>query len=248
MGTWITVGDEVEAYRAEPEGSRVRGGMVLIHEIWGLIPHIQDVADRFAAAGYLTIAPDLLSHIGVDRALGLELFADYTSSDDAVRSAAQPRMRAMTAPAQAPEYARWATDQLRSCIDLLAAEPTVGDRIAAVGFCFGGSYAFAIAAADARVRVTVPFYGVAPDDIEAITGRVLAIYGEPDERVASTGDATQRRLTAAGVDATTQVYSGVDHAFFNDTNTHTYDAAAASDAWQRTVAFLHEHLTPTTER
>lgn len=66
MGSRITVTDEIEAYRAEPDGE-ARGGVVLIHEIWGLVPHIEDVADRFAAAGYLTIAPDLLSHIGMDR-------------------------------------------------------------------------------------------------------------------------------------------------------------------------------------
>lgn len=247
MGTRIQVTDEIEAYRAEPEGSQVRGGLVLIHEIWGLVPHIEDVADRFAAAGYLTVAPDLLSHIGMDAALGLELFADYTSADDAVRSAAQPRMREMTAPAQAPEYATWATGQLRACVDLLAADERVAGRIAALGFCFGGSYAFVIAANDRRVRAAVPFYGIAPDGIEKIAGRVLAVYGETDERVTATAEATEQRLTAAGVTVTTQVYPGVGHAFFNDTSPTTYDEPAAQDSWQRTLAFLDTCLTTGSE-
>ena len=56
--------DGVRAYRAEPAGTP-RGGIILIHEIWGLVPHITDVADRFAAEGYVVLAPDLLSDIGV---------------------------------------------------------------------------------------------------------------------------------------------------------------------------------------
>lgn len=241
MGTRTAVGEEIQAYRAEPQGT-VRGGVVLVHEIWGLVPHIEDVADRFAAAGYLTIAPDLLSHLGLEPAMGQQLFADYTSPDDAVRSAAQPRMREVMAPAQAPEFAAWATAQLRRCVDVLAADERVDGRIAVVGFCFGGTYAFALAAADDRVRAAVPFYGVAPDDIASITGAVLAIYGETDERVTSGAEQVGRTLSDAGVDATVQVYPGVGHAFFNDTNGQTHDAAAAADAWQRVQRFLADHL------
>ena len=66
--------DGVSAYRAVPAGAP-RGGIILIHEIWGLVPHITGVADRLASEGYLVLAPDLLSGIGVTPELGAELHA-----------------------------------------------------------------------------------------------------------------------------------------------------------------------------
>jgi len=234
--------DTVRAYRAEPAGTP-RGGIVLIHEIWGLVPHIVDVADRFAAEGYVVLAPDLLSDIGVTPELGADLHALVSDPDEAVRTAAQPRLREALAPMRAPEYAGRAVEQLRTAVDELAAEPGVDGRIAVVGFCFGGSYSFALAAADDRVRAAVPFYGTAPspDAIASISCPVLAIYGAHDPALIDALPDVRSQMAAAGVDFTDHVYPDAAHAFFNDTGSR-YRAADAADAWARTIAFLAERL------
>ena len=69
------------AYLAEPQGE-LKGALIVIHEIWGLVDHIKSVADRFAAEGYLVVAPDIFSVIGVTPQLGKELHSQMFSPDD----------------------------------------------------------------------------------------------------------------------------------------------------------------------
>lgn len=234
--------DGVRAYRAEPQGPP-RGGIVLIHEIWGLVPHITDVADRFAAEGYLVLAPDLLSGIGVTPELGAELHRLVSDPDEAVRTAAQPRLRDALAPIRVPEYADRAVRQLRKAVDAFSAEPGIEGRIAVVGFCFGGTYSFALAASDDRIRAAVPFYGTAPapDRIAEIGCPVLAIYGAHDPALMDALPGVRATMSATGVDFTDHVYPDAAHAFFNDTGSR-YRADDAADAWKRTLAFLRDHL------
>lgn len=236
-------GESFGAYLAQPQGE-VRGGLVVIHEIWGLADHITDVADRFAAEGYVAVAPDLLSHVGVDAEIGQELRDIMFSPDERVRSEGQPRLREATSAMHAPESASWAVPALRRTVDALAEQPGVDGRIGVVGFCFGGSYGFTLATVDGRIRAAVPFYGSPPAtaDLGAITAPVLALYGERDERLLSTLPQVTDSMRDAGVDFRPHVYPGVGHAFFNDTNPRTYDAATAADAWERTLAFLDESL------
>jgi carboxymethylenebutenolidase len=158
-----TAGDiqPIAAYRAEPVGE-LRGALVLIHEIWGLVDHIEDVADRYAAEGYLVIAPDILSHGGVTPEVGQEL-ARLMAGTEEERAKAQPLMREKLAPVNVPEYAEWAVGALKSVVDYLVAQPDVDGRIGVLGFCFGGSYSFALAAADRRIRGAVSFYGFPPE-------------------------------------------------------------------------------------
>ena len=231
------------AYVAEPTGAP-RGGLVLIHEIWGLVPHIRDVADRYAHEGYLVVAPDLLSDAGITPDVGAELAAAHLETDPELRLGAQARLREAMTMTRQPRFAAAAVAKLVAAVDVLDSRPGVGGRIAVTGFCFGGTYSFALAAADARVRVALPFYGIAPDDGEpaGIRGRVLAFYGGDDARVTDTLPATRARLEDAGVEFAAHVYPGARHAFFNDTNTAAYDADAATDAWRRALAFLEAHL------
>lgn len=233
---------EFDVYVAHPEGEP-RGGLVLIHEIWGLVDHIRDVADRLAAEGWLVAAPDILSHAGVEPALGAEMFATLNSDDEQARSAAQPRMREALATARAPEYAAWATHALRTTVDLLQASAGVGERIGVVGFCFGGTYAFALAAADDRVRAAVPFYGSAPEPerMADIRCPVLALYGQHDPALIDALPAVRAEMAAAGVDFEPVVYPDASHAFFNDRGMR-YRADDAADAWARTLRFLHAHV------
>lgn len=229
-------------YRAMPKES-VRGGIVLIHEIWGLVPHIKDVADRFAAEGYVVFAPDLFSGVGITPQLGQELMELMADRDESRRTAAQPRFREAMAPIRAPEFADRAIAQLRTVVDALAQEPGVEGRIAVVGFCFGGTYSFALAASDDRVRAAVPFYGTAPppDRMAAIACPILALYGAHDPALMDALPGVRSAMAAAGVDFTDHVYPDAGHAFFNDAGSR-YFPDEAEDAWDRTLEFLAHTL------
>ncbi len=235
-------GDPFDVYLARPPGEPV-GGLVLIHEIWGLVDHIKDVADRYAAEGWLVAAPDILSHAGLEPALGAELFAIRNGRDEEAKAASQPRMREAMSAAHAPDYAEWAIAALRATVDRLVDEPGVGERVAVTGFCFGGTYAFALATADDRIRASVPFYGTAPaaDRIANIKAPVLALYGQHDPALIDALPGVTKAMADAGVAFESVVYPDAGHAFFNDTGLR-YDADAAADAWRRVLAFLREHV------
>ena len=240
MGATVDL-DGVTTYRAEPT-VHPRGGLVLIHEIWGLVPHIRDIADRYAAEGYLVLAPDLLSDAGITPEIGAELAALRHEPDEEKRLRGQALLREKFAVMNEPAFAAEAITKLRLVVDALAAESGIDGRIAVTGFCFGGTYSFALAAADSRVRAAVPFYGTAPADVSSIACPVLALYGEDDPRIMAALPQTRADMAAAGVDFTAKVYPGARHAFFNDTNATAYDPAAARDAWTRVLAFLAGHL------
>ena len=232
------------AYRAEPVGE-LCGALVLIHEIWGLVDHIKNLADRYAAQGYLVIAPDILSRGGLTPEVGIELGKLMFGSDED-RAKAQPLMREKMAPVNEPEYAAWAVGALVSVVDYLQAQPEIDGRIGVLGFCFGGSYSFALAAADRRIRGAVPFYGAPPKtaDLAHLDCPVLALYGEDDERlIVSLPEVTQRMHDAA-VQFVSHVYAAAGHAFFNDTNPVTYRPEVAADAWTRSLEFLRGTLDP----
>lgn len=226
--------DDFTAYISRPEGVPV-GGLVLIHEIWGLVDHIKDIADRFAGVGYLVIAPDILSRSGITPQVGAELERLRHSGTEEERTRIQPLLREKSAPARDPEYAAWAVGALRKVVDWLDAQPGVDGRIAATGFCFGGSYTFALAGADARVRVAAPFYGAAPETLDpgAIRAVVRGFYGRNDPRIVDALPEVEQRLRAADVDFEATIYEDAGHAFFNDTNPIAYRADAAADAWRR---------------
>jgi carboxymethylenebutenolidase len=241
--------ESVSAYRAEAVGE-LRGALIVIHEIWGLVDHIKHVADRFAAEGYVVIAPDLLSDFGLTPDLGAEIQRLMFSASEEERSAAQPMLREALAPTHSPKYAAEAVRMLKSVVDYLIADPAADGRIGVAGFCFGGTYSFALAAADDRIRAAVPFYGSPPatTDLAAIQCPVLALYGETDERLMESLPAVTGSMKDAGVDFIPHVYENAGHAFFNDTNSVTYRSDAAADAWLRTIEFLRGTLAPSTRQ
>lgn len=233
--------NEFEAYVAEPKG-KIRGAVLVIHEVWGLSDHIKSVTDRFAAEGYVALAPDLLAETDIAAhadELQLDLF------DPKKRNAAQPKLRQLMAPMQEPGFAEKALGRLRVCFDELYDRTDGERRVAVVGFCFGGSYSLSLATQESRLRAAVPFYGHAPEDQDAykdIACPVLAFYGEQDSGLVDDLPQLQRHMEAAGVDFTAKVYDGCGHAFFNDSNKFAYNEAAARDAWQLTLKFLSKNL------
>lgn len=248
MATTITLTNDDQstftAYVATPEGTP-KGAVLVIHEIWGLVDHITGIADRLAAEGYLAVAPDLLTHIGIEAHIGLELQNIMFSPDDAVRTEGQPRLREALAPLSSPEFAKWAIASLTSVVDWATVQPEIDGRVAVTGFCFGGTYSFALAAADARIVAAVPFYGTGPDPqkLAGISCPVLAFYGETDEALMTALPTLTEQFDAAGIDFTPVVYPDTGHAFFNDTNVITYHADVAADAWSRALGFLDRELT-----
>lgn len=237
--------DQLEAYLVTPSGE-VNGGVVVIHEIWGMQDHFRDVADRFADLGYVAIAPDVLSRVGIDPASGAELARLRFEATEEERSREQPRLREAFSASQAPEYTAWAVTALQAVVDVVAGAAGVDGRIAVTGYCFGGGLSFQLAAADDRIRAAIPYYGRAPepDTLARITAPVLAFYGSLDEPLMATLPQLRADAAAAGVEFEAVVYDGAKHAFFNDTNATTYDADAAADSWRRSTEFLARHLNP----
>lgn len=226
-----------------PDGAPIKGGLIVIHEIWGLVEHIRDVADRFAAEGWVVAAPDILSRAGMTPNLGEELMAIRAGDDEEAKNAAQPRMREAAAPLQSPEYGVWAVASLQKVLDYLEQRPGCAGHLAVTGFCFGGTYSFALAAADSRVRAAVPFYGAPPETTKLghIQAPILAFYGDEDERLIDGLPDVTKGMADAGVDFTPTVFQGTGHAFFNDQNPHAYNAAYAAQAWDASLRFLDEH-------
>lgn len=232
----------VHAYVSEPAGT-AKGGLVVVHEVWGLVNHTKDVADRFAAEGYLAVAPDLLTGAGGTADITGEL--QEAAFDPQQRSNAQPRLRKHMAPIRSPEYAKHAVAALRACFDHLEGVPGLSGRVAATGFCLGGTYTFSLAVAEPRLRAAIPFYGHAEfrdPELRAIKCPILAFYGEQDTALMEELPGLKRRMRAAGVDFEAVVYPAAGHAFFNDTNKYTYNAGAAADSWARSLAFLDRSL------
>lgn len=211
-------------YLARPEqGAGL--GVLVIQEWWGLVPHIKDVCERFAAEGFTALAPDLYNGVTT------------TEPDEAGKL-----MMALNLDRAATE--------LSGAIDWLLASDTVrGDGIGVVGFCMGGGLALVVGTQrpDA-IQAVVPFYGVIPwphaePDWSKLTAPVHGHFAEldsffPPEKVKE----LEATLRDQGTEAELLVYDAVDHAFFNDTRPEVYDETAASMAWTRTLEFLRAKL------
>ncbi len=239
---FTAAGQDFDAYLSEPQGS-IRGAVVVVHEIWGLTDHIKDVADRFAAAGYLAVAPDLMGLAGLDATLLAELGADR--NDPAKRTDVQPRIRAATEPLRMPGRAAQIQAGVAAAFDYLDAGAEGAGRTAVVGFCFGGTYSFALAVSEPRLAAAVPFYGHANytvAELAGVTCPVLAFYGEEDTALADELPELIGRMGQAGVNFKYTVFAGAGHAFFNDTNPLSYRAEPAGIAWAETLEFLGRTL------
>jgi carboxymethylenebutenolidase len=214
-------GRDAQGYLARP-ASGGGPGVVVIQEWWGLVPHIESVADRFAAEGFVALAPDLY-HGKTTR-----------SPDEAGKM-----MMAM----RIDEAER----DLAGAIDYLASLPEVTPkRVGTIGFCMGGALSLFAASKNPEVGACVVFYGGHPNvkpDLAALKAPVLGIYGGQDKSVtpAVVGD-LDAELTRLGKRHEFHTYPDAQHAFFNDTRPEVYDARASADAWAKTLRFLRREL------
>ena len=201
-----------------------RPGVIVIHENRGLVDHIKDVTRRVARAGFVGVAVDLLSRQG-----GIGLFPEPTQ-----QTAAYGR----TTPAERQA-------DLISTLSYIKSLPNViHDRIGVVGFCAGGGNVWNLAVLLDELAAAVPFYGApvpTPESIEGIRAPVLAIYAERDRNLTAQMAPVMVSLLQRQKPFGFVVYEGVGHAFHNDTGAN-YNAAAACDAWNRTIAWFEKHL------
>jgi carboxymethylenebutenolidase len=201
-----------------------RGAVLVIHENRGLNDHIRTVVGRFAAAGFTAIGLDLLSEEGGTASLNPN---DVPTQFGIIAG-------------NAPD--RFVTD-MKACLDELQRRAP-NAKLGAVGFCFGGGMIWQlIASKDPRLEAAAPFYGTPPTnaDFTGSNAAVLAFYGELDTRVNATRDVADAALTAAGLTHETVTEPGANHAFFNDTGMN-YNAAGATDAWTRVLAWFSANL------
>jgi len=215
-------GGTASGYLAEPDaGTGVP--LVVIQEWWGLVPHIQDVCDRFAAEGFLALAPDLYR-------------GESTSEPDE----AGKLMMALNMEQAAKD--------LSGAVDEVSLRSS-GDRVGITGFCMGGGLALVAATQRPdKLKACVPWYGLIPwPDAQPYWDRldaaVLGHYaGEDGFFTPEAAEELAADLRSRGKEVEIVIHPGVDHAFFNDTRPEVYNAAAAGSAWQQTVGFLLTNL------
>lgn len=251
------------AWWVRPEAAAVPlPAVVLVQEIWGVDEWIRDLAGRFAAAGYLAVAPDLYSlggrrppELEEDRIVRAKTFLDTIPPsswwDDGARTqalAALPAAEGRELGATfgslfAPRDFAALSAALRGAVTFLAADAASNGRVGAAGWCNGGTLVGRLACAEPRLEAAVVFYGATPDpaDIGGVACPVAGFYGGLDPRVTGDVPAFADAMRAAGKRFEWHVYEGAPHAFFNDTRA-AYTVDAARDAWARTLAFLSRHL------
>jgi carboxymethylenebutenolidase len=212
-------GFQLGGYRADP-ATAPKAALVVIQEIFGVNHHIRNICDRFASAGYVAVAPAIFDRIERDFQSG------YSPDEVAVarKFVANPDWTAMLRDVQA------AIDSVKS----------VGP-IGIVGFCLGGSEAYAAATKLTGLSAAIGYYGGAivrfADDNPGVP--TMLHFGEKDAGI-PLGDV--ETIRAKQPDLEVHVYPGAQHGFSCDERA-SYDKASADIAWQRTLAFFAKHLT-----
>jgi carboxymethylenebutenolidase len=211
----------IKGYLARPANATKLPGVLVIHENRGLNPYIEDVARRLALADFVAFAPDGLTSVGGypgDDEKGLSLY-------------------------QQVDGGKMLRDFLAAAL-WLKARPDCTGKLGVVGFCAGGTMTNRLAVLmGPDLAAAVPFYGVQPSaaDTARITAPINAQYAELDTRITDGWPAFDRELTRANVPHEGYIYKGANHGFHNDT-TPRYDAAAATQAWQRTLDWFNKYL------
>ena len=210
----------MDGYLAKPAGPGP--AVIVIQEWWGLVPQIEHVADRLAAAGFVALAPDLFHG------------TTTKSPDQAAKLMMSLRI---------DEAAR----DLAGAIHYTTALPEVtAPTVGTIGFCMGGALSLYAASQNPEVGACVVFYGGHPNvkpDLSALQAPVLGLYAGSDTFVSpAVVSALDQQLTTLGKRHEFHTYPNADHAFFNDARPEVYDAAAAEDAWGRTLAFFRREL------
>jgi carboxymethylenebutenolidase len=212
-------GHTAKGYLATPTSGK-GPGVIVIQEWWGLVGHIKSVADRFAAAGFSALAPDL--------------YHGQTASEP---DAAGKLFMALNIER--------AEKDLSGAAKYLAGHSSTA-KLGAVGFCMGGQLALFAGCTNPSVGPVVDFYGIHPNvkpDYSKLSGPVLGLFAEKDAVVTpQTARQVEADIKKAGKTVDIHIYPGVDHGFFNDERADVYNKASAEDAWRRTLDLFKKTL------
>ena len=227
---WIEIeadGRMIHAFAASPEREDDAPVVLVIHENRGLTDWVRSFADQVAAAGYLAVAPDLLSEFDAEH----ERTSDFETSD-----AAREAIYELD-----PEQV---TRDLQAVRAHVAGMPSSDGNVVVAGFCWGGSQSFRFATDSDEIAAALVFYGSAPEDDAAfgsISAPVYGFYGGNDQRVNATIPATQERMDRHGKTYDIVIYDGAGHAFMrsgDDPNEDGPNKTARDQAWERLTDIL----------
>jgi carboxymethylenebutenolidase len=218
--------DSIRAYVVYPQRRDKAPVVLVIHEIFGLSSWIRGVADQLAADGFIAIAPDLLTN-------KLPGPPDTTNAD-----AARAAIRTLV-----PADVQRQLDYIgRFGMALPSAKPFYG----IVGFCWGGSTAFAHAVHQPRLGASVVYYGASPEAVrlDSVQAPVLGLYGGNDERVNATIARADSVLKLRGKIFEPHIFAGAGHGFLRQHGGESGAAniAASEQAWPLTVAWFRRYL------
>lgn len=228
-GEWVSFrsgADSVRAWLVYPQRKDNAPVVVVIHEIYGLTPWVRAVADQLAEAGYIAIAPDLLTMKGLPNA-----------TDSVPADLATAAIRTLS------------SDDVQRYLDATAsyamALPSAQKKYGIVGFCWGGGASFQHAVHSPSLAASVVYYGVSPatKSLASVKAPVLGFYGGSDARVGATVPPADSAMRALGKTFTHYSYEGAAHGFLRQQSGQAgANLNATQQAWPATVAWFRRYL------
>ena len=220
---WVSVrhdGRSVETFIVYPESKDKRPVVLIIHEIFGMTDWVQDLADQVAAAGYIAVAPDLLSGMGPDGGRTSSIAADKVT--EAVSKLNPDQV----------------TGDLNAAADYANKIPASNGKLFVGGFCWGGGQTFRFATNRGDLAAAFVFYGPPPDKdaMVRIKAPVYGFYGGMDARIGATIPAAQEQMKQAGKVYEPVTFEGAGHGFMRAgeaPDASEANAKARTDAWAR---------------
>jgi carboxymethylenebutenolidase len=216
LHTWVV-------YPERPDKAPV---VIVIHEIFGMSDWVRATADQLAAQGFIAVAPDMLSGKGPNGG-GTESFGN-----DPQQGVSQLTSEEVVA-------------RLNAARDYALAFPSATDKIASIGFCWGGGASFNYAASQPKLNAAVVFYGVPPDKdaMAKITCPVYGNYAGNDARISATVPATAAAMAELKKSYEPHVFDGAGHGFLRQQNGQNgANLKAAQQSWPATIVFLRKYL------
>ena len=227
-GEWVTIkhdGRAVETFVVYPERKDKAPVVLVIHEIFGMTDWVQEVADEFAAAGYIAVAPDLLSGMGPNGG-ATKSFA----SGDVMRAISKLNPDQITA-------------DLDAAADYGIKLPAANGKLFVAGFCWGGGQSFRFATNRKGLAAAFVFYGPPPDKeaMSRITAPVYGFYAGNDARIGATVPGTVTEMKALGKKYEPETYDGAGHGFMRAgeaPDANEGNKTARNSAWERLKKLL----------
>lgn len=222
-------GRELTAFVAYPQAAGKRPVIVMVHEIFGLSPWAEEMADELAGAGYVTIVPDLLSGMGPQGG-GTPSFPNQTAVIRAISRLPPARIEA----------------DLNAAADWALRQPAANGQLFVAGFCWGGGQSFRFATERKGLAAAFVFYGVPPPPaaMARITAPVFGFYAGLDARISLTVPATRQQMAKLGKTYRAVVYTGAGHGFMRageQPEATPGNAKARAAAWARMTRLLRQY-------